>query len=118
MNAVLLTLPQAERRLRVSRSTIYRLAKRKHLELVKFDRATRVTERSLNRLLAELKGLIPLDVTMRRLGCSRGKIDSLARQGRLERIKKFGSTYVTERSLQELLDAIETKPFQANAEAS
>jgi len=52
------------------------------------------------------------------LGCSRGKIDSLARQGRLERIKKFGSTYVTERSLQELLDAIETKPFQANAEAS
>ena len=49
------TIPQAAEMLGCSRSKIYLLAHQKRLELVKFDHFTRVTVKSLQRLLKEIK---------------------------------------------------------------
>jgi hypothetical protein len=51
----LLTLQEAMDVLRCGKTKIYELEKEGRLELVKFDRATRVTSVSLQRLLSELK---------------------------------------------------------------
>lgn len=50
----LLTVEQACRKLKCSRTKIYSLAREKRLELVKFDRGTRVTARSVRRLIRDI----------------------------------------------------------------
>ncbi|GAB4527034.1 MAG: hypothetical protein Kow00133_15900 [Amphiplicatus sp.] len=49
----LLTIPEAAERLRCSRATVYALVRRGHLDLRKLGSATRITARSLLRLIAE-----------------------------------------------------------------
>jgi excisionase family DNA binding protein len=49
------TIAEAMNVLRCSKSKIYALHRQGRLELVKFDRATRVTERSLQKLLDQLE---------------------------------------------------------------
>ena len=50
----LLTIQQAQDKLQCSRSKIYLLGHAGRLELVKFDRSTRVTERSMQKLIDDL----------------------------------------------------------------
>jgi hypothetical protein len=50
----LLSLPQAMEQLSCGRTKLYDLHQRGLIELVKFDRRTRVTERSVKRLLRDL----------------------------------------------------------------
>jgi len=50
----LLTLPQAMEQLSCGRTKLYDLHQRGYLELVKLDRRTRVTERSVKKFLREL----------------------------------------------------------------
>jgi hypothetical protein len=50
----LLTLPQAMDQLSCGRTKLYDLHQRGHIELVKLDRRTRVTERSVKKFLREL----------------------------------------------------------------
>jgi len=50
----LLTLPQAMEQLSCGRNKLYDLHQRGYLELVKLDRRTRITERSVKKFLREL----------------------------------------------------------------
>lgn len=54
VTGALLTIQQVQDTLQCSRRKIYQLAKANRLEMVKFDGATRVTERSLNDLLRSI----------------------------------------------------------------
>lgn len=56
------TIAEAQAALRCSRTKIYSLWKAGRLELVKFDRGTRVTDRSLQKLLRELHNNHQLEV--------------------------------------------------------
>ena len=58
----LLTLPQAMEQLSCGRTKLYDLHQRGFLELVKLDRRTRVTERSVKKLVRDLintKTIVP-----------------------------------------------------------
>ena len=50
----LLTIEEAMRKLSCGRSKIYKLADENRLELVKFDRRTRVTARSVKKLIRDI----------------------------------------------------------------
>jgi len=50
----LLPVPQAMEQLSCGRTKLYDLHQRGYLELVKFDRRTRITERSVKKFLREL----------------------------------------------------------------
>lgn len=54
-----LTIEEVCSRLRCGRSKVYSLVHEKRLEMIKFDRASRITERSLRRLEATLLGSGP-----------------------------------------------------------
>jgi excisionase family DNA binding protein len=47
---------------------------------------------------------------MAQLGCSRGTIDKLARDGKLERVPFGGQTRITARSLDALVDELLSEP--------
>jgi len=49
----LVTIAEAMRQLACSKSMIYRLNRRKQLEMVKLGRATRVSQRSIDRFLKQ-----------------------------------------------------------------
>lgn len=53
-NRGLLTVPEACSALRVSQSKLYRLHKQGHVEFVKLGGSTRVTDRSVQKLLKEI----------------------------------------------------------------
>ena len=52
-NSLLLTIPEAADLLRLSRGTIYSLATKKELDLVKFGAASRITRASAERRAAQ-----------------------------------------------------------------
>jgi hypothetical protein len=54
----LCTIQQAQKMLGCSRSKIYALRDQGRLELVKFDHRTKVTQSSLEKLLAEIKARV------------------------------------------------------------
>jgi hypothetical protein len=56
--------------------------------------------------------LVTIPQAMDALGCSRGKIYSLSREGRLELVKFDKATRVTARSLQQLLRDIQRTPLR------
>lgn len=53
-NRGLLTVPEACSALRVSESKLYRLRKQNRVEFVKLDGSTRVTDRSVQKLLSQM----------------------------------------------------------------
>jgi excisionase family DNA binding protein len=56
-NVVLLrTIPEVQKILRASRSKIYDLGAEGRLELVKLGRSTRITDRSIKKLVSDLIG--------------------------------------------------------------
>jgi excisionase family DNA binding protein len=50
----LLTIEEAMRKLKCKRTKIYSLARERRLDLVKFDRKTRITARSVDRLIRDI----------------------------------------------------------------
>ncbi len=50
----LLTIEQAMRKLKCKRTKIYSLVREKRLELKKFDRQTRITAQSVDRLIRDI----------------------------------------------------------------